>query len=531
MTRRRAATIATLVGAGVLAGHAAGFTPALRLLDRPDLTVDVTTPAVAPRFGVAGQLPAGIGERVTIDIDGTPLQPGATVGPGLHAQRWTARYRGDISRSVTTVQLAGPFQDPATPGCSARLAIGQALLDDGAAGPGTIAAIAQRELTRALTGVSEFGIGAFKRVKTLALRWATADAHPEDQALLGKAGAPDGYVRASAVVVFDNVEVPLVLAMVPGRGGPKPTFTVKVDAKLDFDNRALQWLSDKLGGNKLATTLVDQRIDELMVTALEPPPPVPLPGGRTLAFTYCDGPLQIVDGTFGALPVAVVIQPAPGAAAAVLPARRGPATHAPIAATSGVTLDVDLDGLDAILYELWRQGMLDEQLAALGLDAAFNTDPTVAELLSIRISPLRLTMPPALTVRGGQPAIAAELALAVGDGQAAMPAKVWGAVQLHLGDAPTADLAGFELTCEPRPGHLVPCYGDLVGVMRARAPAAHDMLTASLTGLLDRLFVGTEFGTDELPAKLTVRGLRTSAHMDAARGNGHVRLTLDARAE
>ncbi len=529
MTRRRAAAVATLVGTAVLAGHAAGFTPALRLLDRPDLTVDVTTPTVAPRFGIAGTLPDGIGSRVTIDVDGGP--PGAALGPGLHAQRWTARYRGDITRSVTTVQLAGPLQDPAMPACSARLAIGQALLDDGAAGPGTLAAIARRELTTALTGVSEIGIGDFKAVKSIGLRWASADKHPEDKALLGKAGAPDGYVRASAIVAFDNVDVPLVLAMVPGRGGTKPSFTVKVDAKLDFDNRALQWLSDKLGGNKLATKLVDQQLDELLVTALEPPPPVPLPGGRTLEFTYCDGPLQIVDGTFGALPVAVVIHPAPGAAAVILPPRRGPATHAPADATTGITLDIDLDGLDAILFELWRQGLLDEQLAGLGLDTAFNTDPTVAELLSIRISPLRLTLPPTLAVRAGQPAISAELALAVGDGTTSVPAKVWGAVQLRLGDAPSADLADFELTCEPRPGHLVPCYGDLVGVMRTRAPAAHDLLTSSLTDLLDRLFVGAEFGTEGLPAKLLVRGLRTSAHTDAATGNGHVRLALDARAE
>jgi hypothetical protein len=527
----RGAAIATVVGAAMLAGHALGFSPALRLLQRPDLTVDISSPQVAPRFGIVGTLPDGIAGRTRIDVDGAPLPaPGAPpIGPGLHAQRWTATYRGGIERTVTTVQLAGPLQDPAKPACSARLAIGQRLLDDGKASPGTIAAIARREIERAMAGQEIFGIGKYEGVKDLALQWASADAHPEDKALLGKAGAPGGYVRVSAVATFERVAVPITFAAVPGLEHGQPSFTVMSKATLDFDNGPLNWLSDKLGGDRLATKLVDDELDKLLITALEPPPPVPLPGGRELRFDYCGAPVQIAERAYGALPVAVRIVAASGAAAVILPPHRGsPVAPAP-AADSAITLDVDFDGLDALLYELWRQGQLDEQLAELALDQAFNTDPTVASLLSIRISPLRLTLPPSVAVRGGRASIGAELALAVGDGTRSVPARVWGAVDLTLGAAPAADLAGFELTCEPRPGHLVPCYGDLVGVMRERAPAAHDMLTGSLTDLLDKLFVGTELGADGVPATLRVSGLRTSAHI--AGDNGLVRLELDARAE
>ena len=60
-----------------------------------------------------------------------------------------------------------------------------------------------------------------------------------------------------------------------------------------------------------------------------------------------------------------------------------------------VALD-DEDALNALLYELWRSGYLDRRLAGAGLDRRFNDDPLVTELLSIRISPPRLALPPVI---------------------------------------------------------------------------------------------------------------------------------------
>src|SRR5262249_25297394 len=132
--------------------------------------------------------------------------------------------------------------------------------------------------------------------------------------------------------------------------------------------------------------------DDALVTSLAPPPPFELPGGQMIRFTYCDEPPEIADGAWAAMPFAVEIGTNQGST--VLPPRLGAGPRPTPRSTTAVALDLDLDALNALLYELWRTGYLDRQLARVGLDRRFNTDPTVTEYLSIRLSPVRLALPP-----------------------------------------------------------------------------------------------------------------------------------------
>src|SRR5204863_276396 len=132
------------------------------------------------------------------------------------------------------------------------------------------------------------------------------------------------------------------------------------------------------------------------------------------------------------------------------------------------------------------------QLASAGLDAKFNTDPTVAGLLTLRISPMRLALPPVLTAVGDHLHMAGDLALTIADGATQTKGRVWSALDFRFtaGDAPRAavDLGELELTCEPAPGVLKPCYSDLVDALRARAPDVHDTLTRTFTEILSSIF-------------------------------------------
>src|SRR6185295_11667386 len=103
--------------------------------------------------------------------------------------------------------------------------------------------------------------------------------------------------------------------------------------------------------------------------------------GHSLTFAYCDGPPEILDSIAGALPFSVALGRVPGNPA-ILPPRRGPALRTPLLTSTELAIDLDVDAANALLYELWRTGYLDKQLAKAGLDHRFNSDPVVKEFLS-----------------------------------------------------------------------------------------------------------------------------------------------------
>jgi hypothetical protein len=507
------------LGVAIVAAHAAAFAVLATRCQRAELAVTLRAPP-----SLDADVPAGLADRIEIHDTGD--------GPGLHRRTWRVRYRGGVEREVGAVQLVGPFQDPAHVACSGRVIVGQRLLDDGAPEPGgTIAAAMHAALTEQLRPLSIFPVGDFLRIDHLRVRWAQLAAHPDDLRLVG--AAPHGYVRSEATVVFDRVSVPITVALIPEPSPAALRFRVAVHADLAFGNRAVQWLSDEVGADRLASRIARDQLDDALITVLAPPPPFTLSGGQTLRFTYCDEPLEIVDGAYAALPFAVAITSDPRDPR-ILPPHVPAGPHDAPPATTTLDLDLDLDALNGMLFELWRGGFLDRQLAAAGLDRRFNADPTVASLLSLRIDPPRLRLPPVVSA-GDAPGtlrLAAEAKLTIHDGASVTQGRVWGGVSFRVASravAPIAPIAlaldELALSCDRTLNTLVACYPDLVAVIRGRASEFHGALTRTFMTLLSNIFVG-RIGAAGVPADLVIRGVIPSIKTASARATLH--LALDA---
>ena len=498
----------TSVGVAVVLVHAAGFVALATRCHGTELSIDTAA---------ANGVPAELQERVVLEDDSPP-------GPGLHRKRWSVTYRGGFTRAVGAAHMVGPFQDPAAEACTGRVVVAQKLLDDGTAGKGTIAGQMKLMLESELAGESIFPIGAFEKVSAISLRWARLEWHPEDRAAIGE--APNGYVRASVHISFNRVDVPIVIALVPAIATSELGFRIVTRAGLSFDNRVAQWISDKVGGDWLATRLARRQIDGMLVSTLAPPPPFELPGGLMLRFTYCGEPAEIIEGNSGALPFAVEIHGSVKAPA-VLPPKRGKAPRAALAPNATLGLDLDLDALNAILFELWRTGLLDTQLARAGLHKAFNENAIVQELLTIRMSPVTLALPPVLAPSKGKLRMSADARVTITDGVSATTGRVWGGLDFTFGatgvGATSVDLGALELSCERTPTVLVPCYADLVDAIRGRGDDFHGALTQTFTKLLDDLFVQRTLGASGLPAELVIQ----KAVPRVTSGGGTASLHLD----
>jgi hypothetical protein len=513
--------VRTALGVLLLLGHAALLPVLLQHARRPGLEV-----------GVAEAAAAGDGP------------------PGLHYQRWQVTYRGGHTRAVGAAHLVGPFQDPAAPGCGARVVVGQRLLDDGAAGPGTVAHLVRGALERELAGRSLPGAGAYRRVAEVSARWATFD-EPGDRRLFGglageaialraRLWRTGGYARIRAVIELERVRAEVVVAAVPRVADGQLTFELFADARLRAGHRVVDWALDALGIDRHASRAVRAQLDDAVIRVFAPPPPLALPGGRTLRVTYCpDAHLAVEAGGFAALPLTLQLE-AP--AAGVLPPRLGPVPPPPPAPGTSLAFDLDLDTVNALLHALWRTGYLDEQLAEAGLDRRVNEHPEVTALLTLRLSPLRLALPPVVSPGPGGLRLAADLRLQLADRATITPARLWAALDVALdpgtagpaaagrpgaGEAPPVRLAELELSCEPAPGRLRPCYGGLVAAARARAGDARAELSAVLVDVLDRVFTGRRVAAAEAGAALALGPPRTSAHLAGA--SATVRIEVAAR--
>jgi hypothetical protein len=467
--------VKALAGIAIVAAHALAFAS---LAHRGvDLSVELP----------AGRVPAALAPRVEVEHEPGPLA----------RTRWRVRYRGGFVREVAATELAGPFQQPGA--CTGRVVIGQQLLDAG------IAPVVASLIDGELRGESIFPIGDYRRLEDLHLRWAQLSAHADDRAMVGD--APHGYVRIAATVVFDRVAVPIVVALVPD--GPGIHVRIAARAVLAFDSRVLQWVSDKLGGDRMASRLARRQIDDVLLTTLAPPPPFDLDDHQQLQFTYCDAPIDIAEGAYAALPFGVAFTGAPAHVANEMP----PPTAEPL------SIDLSPDALDALLFELWRTGWLDRRLAEAGLDRRFNADPIVTEYLSVRISPPHLALPPVVTPDHGTLRLAADARLAIADGATTTTGRVFGALTFAF--PASVDVGGLELACERTPAVLVPCYGDLVAALRDRGPDFHGALTEQFLHLVDAIFVDRHIAG--LPADVTIHGATPSLK------DGTLHLALDAR--
>jgi hypothetical protein len=516
------------VGVLLCAGHAAGFL-VLAADPPPPFELFVDAPQASPTLALEAELDPARDPDLAARLRRIPEDPPVPSGAGLRRVRWRAEYRGGYVRSVGASQLVGPFQDPAAPPCSGRVVVGQRLLDDGAAGPGTIAHLVRPLLEAQLAGAGQFPVGDFRQVRGLALSWAEVSAHPDDAAMLAQAvpapprGAPppQGYLRVTATLSFARVDVPITLALIPHLAQQSLGVRIAARARLSFENRALQWLSDLTGADRLASLLARRQLGDLVLSALEPPPPLPLPGGGALRFVPCRQEPQFSEGRFAALPFAVAIEPIGGAPDFLPPLL--PAGPTPPASAAPVALELDLNALNALLYGAWRTGFLDRQLGAAGLDARFNEDPTVATYLSVRITAPKLPLPPVVTAEPDGLRLSAEAHTSLRDdrrGEQILTAgRVWTTMRLRATGAPStpvsetpplrASLHQLELTCEPRADVLTPCYADLVSAMQSRVTDFDAALTSTLSRIVSGIFVDRTLGGAvagaELPAELTIR--------------------------
>ncbi|HUS31832.1 MAG TPA: hypothetical protein VMZ53_25200 [Kofleriaceae bacterium] len=521
--------LAAIIGVAIVALHGAGFVYVANHSRGDELAVDISE----------------------LKLDG---------GPGLVRKHWTKTYRGGFTRDVGVTQLVGPFQDPAKPACTGRVVIGQSFLTD------QLAPIMKAMIDEQLRGMEVFPVGQYKSIQHLGLEWAHVENHLGDFAMFGKAGAPNGYIRATARVSFSRVDVPVLVVLVPEviatstspspSASPQMHFRINARADLDFGNRVLDWVSDKVGADQLASRIARQQIDDVLVTTFAPPPPFDLGDGQTLQFTYCDAPVDIANNAYGALPFGVHIEGHAGLLPpqfATSPTTSPSPSRALPSATTQLAIDLDLDALNAMLFELWRSGWLDKRLAEVGLDARFNSDPIVTEYLSIRISPPKLALPPVIAPgSNGKLRLAADARTMIDDG-ASTVGRVYGALDFTFGTSqtttgtpqtttgaspalaaapkatsftPSVDLGALELACEQRPNVLVPCYGDLVAAMRDRGGEFHGALTDAFARLLADIFVNRRVGADGLPADLVI----TSASATLG-GTGTLHLELTGKLE
>jgi hypothetical protein len=515
VTKSPGKTLVAAAGAGIVAVHAIAFVAFADRARGSDLEVALHgTPLASAELAIDASTPPELASRVTID------NHDVSDGAGLAHRRWTAAYRGGFARSAGATQLVGPFQDPAAHACTGRVIIGQKML-------AAVGVTMTKMLEAELAGEEIFGAGSYQKVSDVTLGWAELAKHPDDKGMIGE--APHGYVRVTLRLVFERVEIPVIVALLPKVDRGQLHFELATRAELDFDNRVLQWASDKVGGNKLASRLARRQIDQSLITTLAPPPPFDLPGGQRIEFTYCDEPPDLHDNAYAALPFAVTFGRVDGSPM-VLPPRLGRGPHVEPDADVGIALDLELDALNALLFELWRGGFLDRQLADVGLDRQFNRDPLVTEYLSIRISPLRLALPPVITADRDGLRMAADGRVAISDGSAVTTGRVFGGLSFNLAATSVGpvgvDLRALELSCEKTATTLVPCYADLVGALRDRGADFHGVLTSSFTKLLNDIFVAQRVGASGVPVDLVIGGVHPSVTL--APPNGTLRLALDA---
>jgi hypothetical protein len=546
------------VGIGLLLAHAAvGWVLVQRLRGTP-LAVEVragpAAPPGSPRPAVEARLPDGLRGRVAVAVDGVRLggQPGddggaawPAVAPGMHRIEWSVGYRGGFERRVGVTQLVGPYQDPAAPPCGLRLIVGQGFLDDGRGSPGTIADLVRRAVEAAMAGFDQWPIGRFRRVRSVEATWAALSDHPDKAARVRRlverlqpAAEPGGYARVRLTLQFDNGAVSLEVLLVPALVGGQLRFAPSVAASIDLDRWIYRQAARLLDGDRFVSRVAQRELEATMVSALEAPPPLELGGGRQLRVDYCPRrPIAVASGIGAALPLAVTIAAGPGAIRPVALGEAAALSAPPRPSPAPLGLELDLDAVNALLHELWRSGLLDERLAAAGIEARFNRDPLVRQLLSVRLSDVRLALPPTASHDGAGFRLAAEATLTIidGDGAAATrtPAHLHGVIGFDFAAAPASAgprmhaavrLAALSLTCEPRPGHLEPCYGDLVAAVRGRADALHGELTRLFTAILDDLLIQRDFTAPGQPAHFTVDAIAVDAA--AAPPTGLLRVQL-----
>jgi hypothetical protein len=531
-----------IFGVGLVGLHVVGLLLFAKSCQTPALSVTMARSASASGSAaevLAATVPPGLRDITQESWDPSSIDQNGQLLPGLARKRWSISRRGGQTESVAATQLVGPFLDPQKPVCSGRVIVGQSMLQNNQK-PGTVAALLAKVVDDNLRGLSIVGAGDFARIENVRLQWAQLSKHAEDKAMLAAdvkaaVGAKDlGYLRISLQIYFDRVTVPVVLAVLPAVVPGQVAITVRSKATLDFGNRALQWVSDKLGGDKVATRFAKKEINAAVLPALSPPPPVALPGGGSLTFGFCDQQLEIIDNAYAALPVSVSITAVQSGdqKVAILPPEMPAMPWPTPTGSEPLMLQLDLNGLNSILFESWRHGFLDRTLAEAELDKKFNEDPLVQEYLTVRISPLRLALPPVLFVHKGAVRVGVETVLNISDPPQAMLGHAWSLLSVDVATQltstlPAVSLEELALTCEQNIGTLTSCYPLLSQAVAARSADFNQTLSSALSTVLHELFEGSQFAVEGAPAVLKLGAMKVSGIVSER--NAIFQLSLDSQ--
>jgi hypothetical protein len=325
---------------------------------------------------------------------------------------------------------------------------------------------------------------------------------------------------------FARGAVPLFIGLIPELEGGGLKVRPFVRAEIESSSRIIGLVLAILSGDRRATELAEIELAGALIDVLEPPPPLELGGGKRLRVRYCRGRnLRIAGGRFAEIALAFDLDHRRD--------DRWPAQfaiEAPVDTdmTSPVSVDIDANGLGALVHQLWASGLLDRQLAGADLGGSFNRDPDVRELLSLRIDRLSLSGPPAIEPRPGGFRLAAELALDLRDGDSVTGARLFAAADVAIQSGkPVGRTAVTELslTCRPSPDRLRACYGLLVSELTARTHLVTGWLESWLQSSFDDLFTGQRLSFEGAPGALILE--RATASSPAP---GRLRIDLDARA-
>lgn len=522
--------LCTFAGVALIGAHAALFPVLGERCKGDSLRVRVEAPSSAGRWTLRASVPPSLQERVVTYLNGLPADlDSVETGPGMHRAEWRVHYAGGFERRVGFTQLVGPFQNAETPPCAARLYVGQSFIDDGKQSPGTAVAMVKKVILQQMKGFKQWPVGRFDRIDTLQAQWVGIDNKRWSEGLHTTIrfehlkDLPSGYVGLSAKIRLDDGAVVLKIAIVPRLVGKQIDLKAYVNADVTLDNRIYNWVAHRFDIDDRVGSRIQEEMRDAMADVFTLPPPVPLPGGRTLKFMYCPGgKLRVVDGKHIMIPVAMRLD---GAHPGVLPVSLGPAAiddgrdrPAPL------TFEFELEAINAVLYYLWHTNFLDEQLKTRGrIEERFNEDSIVKQLLSIRLENVRLSLPPTATATGYVPAagppfqIAAAATVDIRDGQQVTKANVFSTIGFdftsHDAQATVADvtLRDLEVTCEPEPGLLEPCFSYIVDQMRERADLLHGELTRQFTETFNKLVLNRYIGTDDSVAGFQITDAKVTA--------------------
>lgn len=513
------------LGAALLGGHVWLLPHLLRAFTRSDLVVKLT-PQEDPKealFDFEAQLPPDLVGRATFLVDGRPREALTfPPGPGLHRVEWSLSYRGGFSRRVGLTRFVGPFQDPKHPPCSARLYLSQSLLDDGEAGPGTLAWALRRVIEAEMEGLEVIVLGKFKHISHLEIWWGEKGFFFREMAL-----------RIKMTIEFEGGDVPVSFSLTPRLVEGKLTLSREASASVEGEGWLEQAASYVADGDRRATEIAQQQIDAIgsfLEDLLSTPPPFPLGKGRFIRFTYCqDQEIQITERGAAVIPLAIMpwSGEAEFAPVALPPGERLSFPEAPLA------LDLDLNAVNGILHYLWASGYLDEELARSGVTDWFQQEEAVRRFLSLRLAELRFSVPPTLEPHADEEMplrLGVEASLKLEDRGEETRARLFGRLGVNLFSSAPArvrvdlSIEDLVLTCTPQEDILLPCYADIFEEVRRRSADLQEPLSILLSDYLSALIGGLRFAEEGVPLQLVPSSSRVSAHRSGA--SGWVRVEL-----